>query len=450
MQDQKFDSALLLFNAALKADPEAFFIYQNRGICKLSLNDTLGAISDLRTNIELEPGNGESKYLLGNIYKHRRDSIRSSEYFLSALNHSDNELSVQKLLYMNNFLGHYFRLNKNFIDALPYYDQVKKITPRNSSVHINSAVCYFRLDSLEQFCHNMEQAFLLGGNVNCIALKAYCKGCSHLLDEMEGTDTLSTKLDTRLKGIIPDTIYHPFVMPQANLSSYEPSKKVRVYFNQLWQICLPENATYYREAFWSDHYNFFGGDFKDYFLDGRIYAEGRTNRAILTGPYKCYYRNGNIKIKGQFLNGLPNGKWTYFLANGDNDYEIDFFFDEFTIHVINKSNPNFKLNSGTSQFRILLEKWGNIEFVLSGEFLDKKREGKWQYSQNGEKIIWENYKKGKFKKGFIATNMGSVSSKTTRLDASILVPPQLKQVRNLYFDSVETPNYYRFISISGL
>ncbi|MCY1722760.1 hypothetical protein OU798_20590 [Prolixibacteraceae bacterium Z1-6] len=230
MQANKHDSALILFNSALDDDAEAFFIYQNRAICKLHLKDTLGAIPDYQTNIKLEPDNTESKYALGNIYKHLNDSINALKYFIPAIEQANDEFSQKKLLYMNNFAGLYFRLHEDYDSALVFYNRVKDYTPQNPSVFINSAACYFQLDSLEKFCSDLEQAFILGGNVNCIALKTYCKGCNHLLEARGNTDTLSTALDTRLAGIIPDTVYYQALRRNSIGPTYQDnSRKVKVF-----------------------------------------------------------------------------------------------------------------------------------------------------------------------------------------------------------------------------
>ena len=449
MQDEKYDSALLIFNEALEADPEAFFIYQNRAICSLHLKDTLGAINDFKTNITMEPENADSRYALGNIFRQKKDTANTLKYYIPSLRVAKEDFSQKKLLYMSNFIGHFYRLNNKYDSALIYYNRVKTYTPKDASVFINSAVCNFGLDSIDRFCADLERAFVLGGDINCIALKAYCNGCNHLLEERGDTDTLSNALDQRLMGIIPDTVYYAYNYPTNHSFNVNKNKKIRIYYNELWQICNPENALYYREAYWSDIFNFFGGNYKDYYINDRIYAEGRIEQALSTGGYKSYYPNGNLKIKGQFVKGKPNGKWIYYLENGETDFEIDFFFEDYKFNIVNERNPNYILNTGTGKFKILLDKWKNIEFVLTGEYENNEREGKWEYTQDGQKLIWENYKKGKFKRGYVITNIGTLSTTSTRLDASVLIPPQITQVRNLYFDDVETLNYYPFISVSS-
>uniref|UniRef100_UPI003216CAF9 hypothetical protein n=1 Tax=uncultured Draconibacterium sp. TaxID=1573823 RepID=UPI003216CAF9 len=450
MKEAKYDSALLLFNSAIKDDPEAFFIYQNRAICRLHLKDTLNAINDYQTNIKLEPDNIESKYALGNIYKYRKDSINAIKHFVQAISQADEEFSQKKLLYMNNFVGNYYRLNEVFDSALVFYNRVKSYTPQNPSVFINSAVCNFKLDSLEQYCADLEQAFVLGGDVNCIALKAYCKGCSHLLDSRGNTDTTSTALDIRLSDIIPDTIYYHAPSKSRNaVYTEENNRKVKVYYNKLWQICLPAEASFYREAFWAKGRNFYGGQFKDYYENGTIYAIGTIDKGKLDGPYKVYYSNGNPKLSGAFVNGLPNGKWTYFLKDGSPDYEVNITLDEFKVTILNKDNPNYPINSGTGQFNILLDQWDKIKFIFSGEYLNNTREGQWTYEQNGEKIISEKYKQGKFRSGYVSTNVGNVKIKNSHIGASIFIPPHVTQVAGLQFTTIEAVNFYGFIKIYG-
>ena len=450
MQAEKYDSALLVFNEALKADPEAFFIYQNRAFCNLKLKDTISAISDYKSNIKLEPKNAESLYSLGNIYKKQKDSINSLKYFFTAIENANDDFSQKKLLFMKNFAGHYYRLNEKYDSALIYYNQVKKFTPKKSSVFINGAICYFQLDSINKFCEDLERAFVLGGAVNCYILKSYCKGCNHLLDERGKTDTLSAILDLRLRGIIPDTIFNPNVkhINSTNIT-FDAATKKRIYFNKYWQVCLPKKANFYRDGNWGGYTNFFVGSYTDFYISGEIFASGRVLKNKLDGKYKSYYKNGNLKITGQFIEGIPSGNWSYFLENGETDYNIEFSFDTFEFEFINKSNPNYQINSGTGKFHILLDKWENIKIEISGEYLNNERFGEWAYYQDGKKLIGEVYKKGKLKKGYMLSEIGRIKIVSSKIDASILVPPQTKQVRNLYFESIEASEFYPFIKLRG-
>jgi hypothetical protein len=224
---------------------------------------------------------------------------------------------------------------------------------------------------------------------------------------------------------------------------------VKVYYNKLWQMCLPKDASYYREAFWSGLVNFYGGDFTDYYINGQIYAKGRVEKKQLVGKYQVYYPNGNLKLDAEFANGAPVGKWTSFLQNGTADYEIRFTMENFKLHFLNQANPNYSLNSGSGKFSILLDKWDDIKFEFYGEYVNHAREGSWVYKQAGQKIIAEKYKKGKFKSGYVSTARGNISSTVSCIEAHIFMPPQLTQVSNLFFDTVESANHYSFIQKFG-
>ena len=450
MQEGKYSEALPILDEAIASDPEAFFIYQNRALCRLNVQDTSGAISDYLMNIRLEPANTESKYALGNIYKNLKDSMNTTKYFVLAMNQADDEFSQTKMLYMSNFLGNHFRNEEKYDSALVYYNLVKTFTPENSSTFINSAVCYFHLDSMDRFCSDLEQAFVLGGAVNCITLKAYCNGCNHLLDERGGnTDTLSRALDKRLRDIISNEKYFA---AQRQINSGEhidvASSKVTIYFNQYWQICKPDNAKFYREAFWAPRANFFGGDFTDYYIDGKMYATGRIESKKLNGAFTEFYHNGQQKISGQFVKGVPVGKWQYFLENGEPDFEVEFTMEDFKLHFSNPKNPNYSLNSGSGKFLIELDRWNNMTTELMGEFFAGERNGTWQYLQDGDALVTELYKNGKFKRGSLHTTMGKLKSESVTLNAVFFTPPYLLQINRMYFDYNNTITYYPFIRVN--
>ncbi len=449
MQEKKYEAALDILDEAIAADPEAFFIYQNRAICRLNLQDTTGAISDFSMNIKLEPENTDSKYALGNIYKKQRDSLAAVNLFEQAIEQADADYSQTKLLYMNKFAGHYYRIHEQYEQALKYYEKVKNYDPENASVFINSAVCHFNLDSMEAFCNDLEQAFVRGGAVNCMALKAYCDGCNHLLESRGGkTDTASLALDTRLRGIIPDTV----LLKQAanpNPVLIPVRKQVKIYYNDYWQICRPENAKYYREGYWEPRANFFEDEFTDFYIDGRKLATGSFKGTQTDGAYQRFYPNGNIKTTGQFAHGIPVGKWNWYLENGQPDYQIEFFMGEYKIELQNKLNPDYAVEDGNGEFTIVLARWNDLLIEFKGKYKDKQRTGNWLYLQNGEKLVSEYYKKGEFKRGYVKSVMGQLDISSPYLDGTFLVPPYLQQVRKMYFASQEATDFYPFISIAG-
>lgn len=49
---------------------------------------------------------------------------------------------------------------------------------------------------------------------------------------------------------------------------------------------------------------------------------------------------------------------------------------------------------------------------------------------------------------FVNTNIGKIKTKSSSFTSSTFIPPQISQIQSLYFDVIETVNYYPFIKIS--
>ncbi len=447
MQQEKYDSALFLFNEALTEDSEAFFIYQNRALCHLMLKDTANAISDYKTNIRLEPQNAESCYALGNIYKARQDSVNAKNLFLQSIEKSDTSFSQVKLVYMYNFIARVCFEDGRFDSALVYFNKVKFYKPYDSNSFINSAACNFLLDSTANFCNDLEKAYVLGGAVTCKILSSFCTGCQHLQQESNRPDTLSNALDARLLMVLDSM---PGTEPPVNVllnDNFAENRKVKVYFNKFWQICPPENARFYREAFWSQSLNFFGGTFTDFYADGKTYAKGEILNKKMNGDFISFYKNGNTKTEGRVQSGIPVGKWKYYQENGEPDYFIDFDTEPFKIEIQNKNNPNYSINSGDGSFEITLDNWEGLKTVVSGEFSKFNKNGEWQYRRGSEVLVQEKYKNGIFKNGYISTASGKVTISDKAIDKSLLLPPYINQIYFLYFDSIDAVTYYPFIRV---
>ncbi|MGU3375301.1 toxin-antitoxin system YwqK family antitoxin [Chryseobacterium sp. M5A1_1a] len=91
---------------------------------------------------------------------------------------------------------------------------------------------------------------------------------------------------------------------------------------------------------------------KAYFLNGKLYSQGKIENLKENGIWEYWYENGQIARKGEFINGKPNGTHEYWYENG-------------TLRSIGN--------------------WSNGTY-----------EGKWEmYSEDGKKKIIQNYKNGK-------------------------------------------------------
>lgn len=448
MQEKKYKEALASFNDAIEQDRDAYFVYQNRAVCYLNLGDTAMAINDFKTNIKLDPKNPEARFSLGNILKNKNDTATAIRFYKEVLDIADSTFASEKMLIINRFLGNTYFARQQYDSALVYYNQLKLLDSTNSSVFISSAASNFYLNQTEAFCNDVERAYILGGAVTCQILFQHCKGCAHLKQLIETPVSKLNKVDKRLAMVIERNEPTETVVPAFNIGSELSSAKIKVYFNKNWQICLPEEASYFRESFWSGIHNFFGGSFKDYYSTGELFSEGTIDRKKMIGAYKSYYKNGKVQVQGQFVSGGPVGKWMFFQENGEPDYEIEFAMDEFSIKIISPENQNYVINSGTGNFHIFIEKWGDMYIALKGAYKSFKRDGVWEYSYGNEIIASETYREGKFRKGTIYNQYGQQNTQNSFINASVLVPPHIAQIGLLLITSEEAAAFYPFIFVS--
>ncbi|HPE74828.1 MAG TPA: hypothetical protein P5210_02760 [Draconibacterium sp.] len=444
MLAENYKEAIKLFNLAVEGDPEAFFIYQNRALCHLFLGDTANAILDFRKNLKFEPENTECLYNIGNICKKQKDTINAVQYFKKSLQFAGSDFSEKKLIYMNQFLGNSYFEKNHFDSALVYFNYLKSADSLNSGNFINSAVCNYKINNSEGFCADLERAFELGGAITCQFLKYYCNGCDNpgLSGKMSAPN--SNALDKRLEFLFQNAISQNEFQKSFFIPEEIENRKVKVYFNSKWQICPPEKAMFYRESFWS-MYNFFGGSFKDYFITGEILSEGTINEKNYEGLYKSYFKNGQTQTIGRFRNGIPVGKWVFFNENGKTDYEIEFEMDDFSLRFLNTENTDYKVFSGSGSFKVIFEKIDGLDYALSGAFQNNKKQGDWKYMLGNDIAIFEQYRDGKFKKGYANTTNGKANISESVINSSLLIPPHLFVIGNLYFESINTVNFYPFI-----
>ena len=449
MKQGDYEGAVERFNKALLMDPEATFIIQNRSLCHQYAGDTTLAIDDLNKMIRLEPDNTECLFRLGDLYKSKKDTLTSVDFFKKAIQTATNGYDTTKLLIMSNFCGNFYNASEKYDTAVSFYEKANAIKPGNSSVMINLACCYYLLDSMKQFCNYLEQAFIHGGAVDCNSLKKWCDGCDHLMTARKTSDTLSKALDIRFLKIVKNEPENLQMVSDVKIRDNLPAHKVTVYFNHYFEITSKEKASYFRTAFWSDGLNFFGGLFTDYYISGEKLAEGYLDRKKLQGNFIKYYRNGNKMVAGGFKDGLPVGKMTFYKENGEPDFEVHFEFDEFDIRIINQENPMFTaVNSKEGKFSVIIERIHDVDFTLKGKYTGQLKEGVWSYNQGNIPITKETFIRGKFRSGTIITQFGTKTTMNSYLKSDVFEPPYCKQIRNLLFESAETKNLYPYISSS--
>lgn len=447
MLKKDYRGALALFNNAIEKDPEAFFIYQNRALCNLYLHDTIKAINDFKTNIKLEPLNIESRYNLGNIARKQKDTTTSVTYFKEAISLKDEQFDREKVLYMNQFLANTYYVKSNYDSAVVYINNIKALDSLDANNYIKSAVCNFHLNHPGSLCNDLEKAFALGAAVNCMILKKLCDGCDKpgLVSKVSAPNSIV--LDKRLEIMLEKTDSIIQISLEDRARPNWNNKKVKIYFNSLWQICKPDNAAFYREVRWTDLFGF-DGQYKDYYITGELFGEGTLSYGKNTGVYKTYFQNGNVQSKGEFREGNPDGIWIFYKKDGKRDFEIAFSDNHFKLLLSDTENPDYQVINGTGKFSLIIEKTGYLDYTLSGEYLNNKMHGAWIYKVGIDIAVQEEFKEGKFKKGYLRAGNNKILTNESKLNAALFIPPHLLMIKNMIFESMESVGFYPFLKVS--
>lgn len=162
------------------------------------------------------------------------------------------------------------------------------------------------------------------------------------------------------------------------------------------------------------------GEFKIYFLNGKVNTEVTYENGLKVGPYKTYYKNGKKSSISNYENGKLNGQTIIYYSNGKVEQEVNYendkaqgivrdyyengkikaetnyindkingtstgFYEEGNFKYI-KNYKNDKLNGST----IYYFKNGQIELEI-GYVNDEFHGPKKEYNINGFLILEENY-----------------------------------------------------------
>ena len=124
------------------------------------------------------------------------------------------------------------------------------------------------------------------------------------------------------------------------------------------------------------------GNWKEYYDDGNLKAEGNYTNDLKDGYWKYYYKNGNLEEKGKYINNQPDSTWYWYYSDGNLLREEKFY----------NGLPDGLLTE--------YDKEGNV--ITQGDYLEGKREGHWIYQvgdskDEGEYVddmrngLWKSY-----------------------------------------------------------
>lgn len=142
----------------------------------------------------------------------------------------------------------------------------------------------------------------------------------------------------------------------------------------------------------------YNGQWKDYYPDGKIKAEGQYTDNRRTGVWKFYNEEGNLEQTGSFNNGRPDGLWKWYYNNGSILREEEYYQGQ--------------RDGSCTEYSI------TGEIIAQGQYADGERNGEWKFksgdhSEEGKYILglkdglWKSYYsdgKLRFKGNYIQGN----------------------------------------------
>jgi protein O-GlcNAc transferase len=124
-----------LYRQAIKIEPQHFGAYLNLGNLQMYQNKVDDAVETYQSGLRVSPENPEILYNLGCAFHNKNDIERTLLHF-----------------------GFSFYYNKNYQEAINYYQDYLKISSTNLSVYITLADCYRNLNQYEAAIAILEQA----------------------------------------------------------------------------------------------------------------------------------------------------------------------------------------------------------------------------------------------------------------------------------------------------
>ena len=99
------------------------------------------------------------------------------------------------------------------------------------------------------------------------------------------------------------------------------------------------------------------GEYKEFYPDSTLRAEGLFIGGERSGDWKFYYHNGQLQEIGSYKEGQPDGAWTWYYDNGQKQIEEQFY----------KGQPNGPYKEYDAK--------GNM--IVNGTYFDGMKNGKW-------------------------------------------------------------------------
>lgn len=197
-------------------------------------------------------------------------------------------------------------------------------------------------------------------------------------------------------------------------------QEVTLYLNDNWELTTSEKSTYKREAKVNLKEMTLDGSYKDYDKKGKLSGDGTYSKGTKTGIHRIYKDETLVSA-------------------------IEYTNNEFIIKELADPNGNKMVINGTGKFTIPyiyfeyyfeIRQW--MDGILTGEFQDGKRVGKWTY--NGKHDYEEFYEGGVLIKI-------TAKQREIKHNLEIVLSPTSQAIEKLNFDNRVFKNLYSYFEV---
>lgn len=269
----------------------------------------------------------------------------------------------------------------------------------------------------------------------------------------ESGDTLGANEDRAIMKFLIDLNSKPnFQIQKADYLdvSKDTVFRVEIFLDSIWQICEMNNASYVRISKWNSKRNFFEGEFRDVTTENKLLSFGKIERGNLQDSLIVYHNSGTVALRARFNDGIPIGEWCFLDESGNTEKIVSFMDKSFIIKEQYILDDTIVFN-GTGNWQLTLKTWGVEDHLhISGQFVDSRREGRWEVYEGKILVLREVYKKDKFLRGSYYGPEGKQSTNFANINSWIFVPGFIERIHTLIFDPSIDPSIYPFIKNNSI
>ena len=140
------------------------------------------------------------------------------------------------------------------------------------------------------------------------------------------------------------------------------------------------------------------GEYKEFYPDSTLRAEGSFVDGLKSGEWKFYYHNGQLQQEGNYEEGEPNGIWIWYHDNGQKEIEEQFYKGQHNGPYKEYDAQGNLIVTGTYFDGMKNGKWTEDigDMRTQGEYRNDKQVGEWVSYYDNDNIAF----KGKFTAGY--------------------------------------------------